>query len=34
MTSNWLPTVRAREESTRSWVTLNLVGHEDGDIEL
>lgn len=33
MTADWLATVCSLEYCTRSWVTLDLVGHKDGDVE-
>lgn len=34
MAADWLPTVRALEESARSWITLDLIRQEDCNIEL
>ena len=34
MTANRLPPVGARKESTRTRIRLDLVGHEDDDVEL
>jgi hypothetical protein len=34
MTSNRLATISASKESTCAWITLHLVGQENGDVEL
>jgi hypothetical protein len=34
MSTNRLTTIGSGEESTCSWITLHLVGQENGDVEL
>lgn len=33
MTTDWLATISTSEESTGSWITLDLVGQEHRNIE-
>lgn len=34
MTSNWLTAIARSKNRTASWIALDLVGHENGHVEL
>jgi hypothetical protein len=31
--ADWLAAIRGSEQGVCSWITLDLIGHEDSDIE-